>query len=312
MNVKFKVNPGAVKKHTINTAVAVLRTFLFVTLAFVIMYPILTQISASFMSVSDVYNSTVQYLPKNFTFDNYSLMWKKLALSNSLITTVLYTFFVAVLQMASATLIGYGLARFKFKLNKPLFVMALVSLAIPPTLFLIPLYKIFANFDIFNIFALLSGDSLNLLNSHWCMMILAITATGYRCGLYIVLMRQYFKGVPKELEEAAYIDGAGIIRTFISVMLPSAKTMMITIGLFSFVWTWLDTDFAPTLMYDYPLISNKFDLIPSVLMNEANSDILVSLCSYAAVIVTIVPLIILYLFTQKFFVQSVERSGLVG
>lgn len=312
MKFEMKLNPGAVRKHTIKTAVSLVRLFLFVTLAFVVLYPILTQISSSFMSVSDVYNSTVQYLPKNFTFNNYMLIWQKLDLTNSAITTLIYTFFVAFLQMASATLIGYGLARFKFKLNKPLFIMALVSLAIPPTLFLIPLYKIFANFDIFNIFALISGESLNLLNSPLSMTILAITATGYRCGLYIVLMRQYFKGVPKELEEAAYIDGAGIIKTFISVMLPSAKTMMITIGLFSFVWTWLDTDFAPTLMYDFPLLLNKFDLIPSVLMNEANSDILVSLCSYAAVILTIVPLIILYLFTQKFFVQSVERSGLVG
>lgn len=312
MKFEMKLNPGTVRKHTIKTAVSLVRLFLFVTLAFVVLYPILTQISSSFMSVSDVYNSTVQYLPKDFTFNNYLLIWQKLDLTNSAITTLVYTLFVAFLQMASATLIGYGLARFKFKLNKPLFVMALTSLAIPPTLFLIPLYKIFANFDIFNIFALISGDSLNLLNSPLSMTILAVTATGYRCGLYIILMRQYFKGVPKELEEAAYIDGAGIIKTFISVMLPSAKTMMITIGLFSFVWTWLDTDFAPTLMYDFPLLSNKFDLIPSVLMNEANSDILVSLCSYAAVILTIVPLIILYLFTQKFFVQSVERSGLVG
>ena len=308
----MKLNPGSVRKYTLKTAISVLRLFLFVTLAFVVLYPILTQISSSFMSVSDVYNATVQYLPKDFTFNNYLIIWEKLDLTNSAITTLIYTFSMAFFQMASATLIGYGLARFKFKLNKPLFVMALISLAIPPTLFLIPLYKIFANFDILNIFPLISGDSLNLLNSPLSMAILAITATGYRCGLYIVLMRQYFKGVPKELEEAAYIDGAGIIKTFISVMLPSAKTMMITIGLFSFVWTWLDTDFAPTLMYDFPLLSNKFDLIPSVLLNEANSDILVSLCSYAAVILTIVPLIILYLFTQKFFVQSVERSGLVG
>jgi len=308
----MKLNPGSVRKYTLKTAISVLRLFLFVTLAFVVLYPILTQISSSFMSVSDVYNATVQYLPKDFTFNNYLIIWEKLDLTNSAITTLIYTFSMAFFQMASATLIGYGLARFKFKLNKPLFVMALISLAIPPTLFLIPLYKIFANFDILNIFALISGDSLNLLNSPLSMAILAITATGYRCGLYIVLMRQYFKGVPKELEEAAYIDGAGIIKTFISVMLPSAKTLLITIGLFSFVWTWLDTDFAPTLMYDFPLLSNKFDLIPSVLLNEANSDILVSLCSYAAVILTIVPLIILYLFTQKFFVQSVERSGLVG
>lgn len=306
------INPGAIRKRTLNLSVGLLRLFLFTTLAFVVIYPVLTQISASFMSVSDVYNSSVQYIPKNFTFDNYKALWNELELSKALPLTVQYTLLISVLQTASATLVGYGLARFKFKLNKPLFIMALVSLALPPTLFLIPLYKIFANFDIFGIYNLITGSHLNLLNNQWCMVIMAVTAAGYRCGLYIILMRQYFRGVPKELEEAAYIDGAGTVRTFVSIMLPNAKTMMITIGLFSFVWTWLDSDFAPTLLYDVPLLSNKFDLIQSILYNKANSEVLSSLYADTAVVITIVPLIILYMFTQKFFVQSVERSGLVG
>lgn len=312
MKTAKNINADTLRKGGLRFAVALLRLFLFGTLAFVVIYPILTQLSASFMSVSDVFNSSVQYIPKDFTLNNYIILWDKLELSKALPLTLQYTLLIALLQTASATLVGYGLARFKFKLNKPLFVMALVSLALPPTLFLIPLYKMFANFDVLNIFTLVTGNSLNLLNSQWCMIILAITAAGYRCGLYIILMRQYFRGVPKELEEAAYIDGAGTLRTFWSVMLPNAKTMMITIGLFSFVWTWLDSDFAPTLLYDMPLISNKFDLIQSILFNEPNSDVLLSLYSDTAVVFTIVPLVILYLFTQKYFVQSVERSGLVG
>ena len=144
------------------------------------------------------------------------------------------------------------------------------------------------------------------------MIILSVTATGYRCGLYILLMRQYFRGVPKELEEAAYIDGAGTFRTFVSVMLPSAKTMMITIGLFACVWIWLDADYAPTLMFEMPLLVNRVDMISSVLFSVPNSGTLISLYSNAAVIVIILPLLILYLFTQKYFVQSIERSGLVG
>jgi len=306
------VNTLTVKKKTVSASVGLLRVFLFATLTFVVIYPVLTQISASFMSVSDVFNSSVQYIPKSFTLNNYISLWSELDLGRAFLLTIQYTLLIALLQTASATIIGYGLARFNFALNKPLFIMALISLALPPTLFLIPLYKIFANFDIFGIFALISGHSLNLLNNELSMVIMAVTATGYRCGLYIILMRQYFRGVPKELEEAAYIDGAGTVRTFLSVMLPNAKTMMITIGLFGFVWTWLDSDFAPTLMYDMPLLSNKFDLIQSIVFNKANSEVLTSLYSDTAVVYTVIPLVILYLFTQKFFVQSVERSGLVG
>lgn len=306
------VNTLTVKKKTVSASVGLLRVFLFATLTFVVIYPVLTQISASFMSVSDVFNSSVQYIPKSFTLNNYISLWSELDLGRAFLLTIQYTLLIALLQTASATIIGYGLARFNFALNKPLFIMALISLALPPTLFLIPLYKIFANFDIFGIFALISGHSLNLLNNELSMVIMAVTATGYRCGLYIILMRQYFRGVPKELEEAAHIDGAGTVRTFLSVMLPNAKTMMITIGLFGFVWTWLDSDFAPTLMYDMPLLSNKFDLIQSIVFNKANSEVLTSLYSDTAVVYTVIPLVILYLFTQKFFVQSVERSGLVG
>lgn len=300
------------KKHILKFGISFLRLALFTTLAFVIIYPILTRICASFMSVSDVFDMSVQYVPKNFTFSNYSDMWKELGLNISYLWTIQYTLTIAVLQMASATIVGYGLARFKFPLNKLLFAVALISLAVPPTLMLIPLYKIFSAFDLFGLIPLLTGERLNLLNTQWCNIILSVTAAGYRCGLYIVLMRQYFRGVPKELEEAAYIDGAGTARTFLSVMLPNAKTMMITVGLFSFVWTWLDSDFAPTMMYDTPLLTNKLDFISSILKNKANSDVLASLYADSGVIFLILPLLILYFFTQKYFVQSMERSGLVG
>lgn len=312
MKIITSTNLTSVKKHSLNALIVIFRIFLFTTLAFVVIYPILTSISASFMSVSDVYNSSVQYLPKNATLGNYIDLWEKFDLGRSFTTTLQYVVLTSLLQMSSATLVGYGLARFRFKLNKPLFIIAIASLAIPPTLFLIPLYKIFASFDIFGIVELISGSPANLLNSQWCMILLAITATGYRCGLYIILMRQYFRGVPKELEEAAYIDGAGTVRTFLTIMLPNARTMMITLFLFSFVWTWLDSDFAPTLMYDMPLILNKFDLIKGLLMSATNGETLKGLYCDTAIVLTIIPLVILYMFTQRFFVQSVERSGLVG
>ena len=299
MKKQINLNPATVQKVSLSVGVGILRLFLFVTLAFIVIYPILTQISATFMTVSDVYNSSVQYIPKNFSFDNYTTLWTKLELGGSLLLTIQYTFINALIQTASATVVGYGLARFKFGGNKFIFAMALISLVIPPTLRLIPLYKSFASFDIFGLFKLLTGESLNLLNSQWGMILLSITATGYRCGLYIILMRQYFRGVPKELEEAAYIDGASTIKTFVSIMRPSAKTMMITVGLFSFVWVWLDSDFAPTLMPDMPLLANQFDKIASTWRTVANSSIVTSLYYNTAVIILILPLLILYLFTQK-------------
>ena len=131
------LTPATIQKHSMRLGIGILRLFLFVTLAFIVIYPVLTQISASFMSVRDVYNSSVQYIPKDFSFDNYITLWKELELDGAMLLTLQYTLLNAILQTTAATLVGYGLARFKFGLNKFLFAMALISLAIPPTLRLI-------------------------------------------------------------------------------------------------------------------------------------------------------------------------------
>ena len=143
MKKQINLNPATVQKVSLSVGIGILRFFLFVTLAFIVIYPILTQISATFMSVSDVYNSSVQYIPKNFSFDNYKTLWTKLEIGGSLLLTLQYTLLNAIIQTASATVVGYGLARFKFRGNNFIFIMALISLVIPPTLRLIPLYKIF-------------------------------------------------------------------------------------------------------------------------------------------------------------------------
>ena len=115
------------------------------------------------------------------------------------------------------------------------------------------------------------------------------------------------------MEEAASIDGCNPMGTFFRIMLPGAKTMMITIGLFSFVWTWTDCDFNYNFM-------RQANILPVLLrdFNGTTSDATavdqasLSLQSYAGILYLVVPLLILYLFTQRYFVESVERSGLVG
>ena len=127
------------------------------------------------------------------------------------------------------------------------------------------------------------------------------------------MMRQFFRGMPKELEEAAYVDGAGAFKTFVIIMLPSAVAMMVTCFLFSFVWQWLDMSYTTIFMRDIPLISTRAGgLSAGADYNAQSYSIDASLVKNAGMVIIILPLLALYLFTQKFFVESISRSGLVG
>ena len=163
---------------------------------------------------------------------------------------------------------------------------------------------------------LLYGDSLNLINTPIPFILLSVTGLGFKNGLYIYMMRQFFKGVPDELEESAYIDGYGIFKTFFFIVIPLSVPMMITIFLFSFCWQWTD-DFYTKAFFT----NGKVWLMPDIITMPESLETSASYAAKAlyesavnntAGIMIILPLVILYLFCQKSLVQGIERSGLVG
>jgi multiple sugar transport system permease protein len=301
------------KKNGLKLVTGIARTILFALLSFVIIFPLFREFATMFMMPEDLYDASVTYIPKHFTFDNVVMAARLLDLKKTYPLTILYVFSIAILQMLSTTVVGYGLARFKFKINGILLFLAIVSIVLPHVILQIPLYALFRNFRLFGLIPLINdGIGLSFINTPIPMTFLSITCSGFRCGFYILIMRQYYRTMPIELEEAAYIDGAGPFKAFIRVMLPSSVTMMITIFLFSFVWTWLDTTYTDLFMGKIPVLSNVSRALNGVESGGAKDEVTRNLIAYAGVIFLIVPLIILYLFTQKFFVQSIERSGLVG
>lgn len=302
-----------VKKNGLKLVTAVARTILFSLLAFVIIYPLFRQFATMFMMPEDMYDASVRYIPKHFTVDNVVMAARLLDLTKTYPLTLFYVFSIAALQMFSTAVVGYGLARFKFKFNGLLVFLAILSIILPHVILQIPLYTLFRNFRLFGLIPLLNnGEGISFINTPVPMTFLSVTCSGFRCGFYILIMRQYYRTMPIELEEAAYIDGAGPFKAFLRVMLPSSVTMMITIFLFSFVWTWLDTTYTDLFMGKIPVLSNIARTLNSGEKGGAKDEVTLNLIAYAGVIFLIVPLIILYLFTQKFFVQSIERSGLVG
>ena len=161
-------------------------------------------------------------------------------------------------------------------------------------------YQTFMNFGPFK-----------LVDTFWPLIILAFTGLGIKGGLYIYLMRENFKSLPDSLEEAAYIDGAGVFKTFVYVMLPNVKTMIATIFLFSFCWQWADGTYTSLYFYDTKVFASQMDLI--LVKTGVWVDTLGSTSAKCAgsLIVTI-PLIGLFVLCQRLFVKSISTSGLSG
>ncbi len=176
-------------------------------------------------------------------------------------------------------------------------------------------------FDVFGVFNVLNGKPLNLNDTPWPFLLSGATTMGFKNGLYIYMLRQFFKGMPKELEEAAFVDGCGKFRTFIQIMLPSAKSMMVTIFLFGFVWQWTDSFYSGLYLPTFKVMSSTLSSLAAEVHNRYNtfggsmnfiSPGFASMMNNTGVILVILPLIVLYLICQRYFVESIERSGIVG
>ena len=276
----------------------ILRFVIIVGISYMILYPFVVKFVVAFSSTEDIVDNTVMYIPRQGS--TYFLERAMLNMNywKSFMNTALLSLFVSVFQLFVASVAGYGFARFKFKGRDLLFVLVLLTLMIPAQTIQLPLYVRFSHF---------LGTDLNLINTFWPLVILSMFGLGLKNGLYIYLMRQFFRGLPKELENSAYIDGAGFFRTFISIMLPNAANMMITVFLFSFTWQWTDTTYNRMLMPKLEILANKAATVASSIKDEAQQMAI----NDTACLLIILPLLIVFLFAQRYFIQSIERSGLV-
>ncbi|MBR6545692.1 MAG: carbohydrate ABC transporter permease [Clostridia bacterium] len=300
------------------------RAILLIGLCFVILYPFFTKIFTSFMAYRDFADPTVNMIPKHFSVEIY----KQLAIDDGywgiLLNTTLLSAGTALVQTFICCMIGYGLAKFRFKGNKLIFIFVIITMAIPHSTLQLSMFQHFKNFDLFTIQSLnwkgivqlVRGEPLSLLNSFAPFFVLSLTGLAFKNGLYIFMMRQFFQGVPDELEESAYVDGSGTFRTFFRIILPLSVPMMITIFLFSFSWQWTD-GFYTKLFYptttDVPLMLNLIQGVPDALMHQSAYQTFYQEAIFnAGGLMIIAPLVIIYLFGQRYLIEGIERSGITG
>lgn len=316
----------------IKVGVNILRFILMLGISFVIIYPFIARIAGSFMTYNDVIDSTVAIIPKNPTLEIYKAIIAENHYFEALWNTALLSLVCALIQTLISCWIGYGIAKFKFKGNKLVMALVVFTMIVPHNALSLSMRMHFSQFDLFGIitwgnkglFELILGNKIPLTNTFTPYILMSLGGLAFKNGLYIYLMRQFFKGVPDELEESAYVDGSGVFRTFFQIILPLSIPMMITIFLFSFSWQWTDEFYASVFLPASIGSSNKVYMMPDVYQlvyqmqgittrkGMAGLDIYKNVVENTAGMMIIMPLIIMYLFCQKYLVQGIERSGLVG
>lgn len=290
---------------------AVFRYLLIICILFIIMYPFFSYISNSFKSLEDLTDISVNFIPKHFSLEVFEVAIKAMGFYEAFLHSLILSTFVAVLQVISSAVIGYGFGRFRFPGRGIFYALVIITLLVPPQTIMIPEYFKFRFFDIGGIIEALTGKSLNLINTLYPFGILALTGFGLKNGLYIFLMNQTFAKMPTELEEAAMVDGAGTFRIFYRIMVPNAIPMMVTVFLFSFCWQWTDTHFSSLFLSDWKVLPAAAGTIGTYQVNIIE-PVVRSAASNAATLLIIVPLILIFIFAQKFFIQGIEQSGMAN
>lgn len=307
------------KKKIMNVLVSVCRFVLLFGMCFLILQPILNKISVSFMTEEDLYNPVVISIPEHFTTENYEMAAGLMSYGESLKNSVITSLTLAILQIAMCTLVGYGFARFKFPFKKFWFFCVLLTIIIPPQTISTSLHLHFRFFDILGIIEAVTGSTINLSSSKIPYYLMSAGCMGLKNGLYIYMIRQFFRNIPVDLEEAAYVDGCGMLKTFVRIMLPEAKPIITSCFLFAFVWQWTDGFYSKLFLGKMNLLSTKLaslvDSLAAYIMRITGAKTSVSLAYSNCILATgtlmfIMPLIVLYLFAQRAFVESISSTGI--
>ena len=317
-----KNNINLAKKAAPNAAMFLLRMVLLVSIGFVIIYPLIYMVVTSLVSRNGFFNSTRVWIPEAISpLLNYKVAAELLDYGNSLWATVRYELVSALIEVCACCVTAYGFARFKFKFKGVLIGVLFLTILVPDMMVLIPRMANYSQMDILGIFGLLdklTGIDLrpNILGTEAAFYLPSLFSMGLRSGIMIFIYMQFFASFPRELEEAAWIDGAGPIKTFLKIAVPSSGVAITTVLVFSLIWHW--NDYLLCSMYlnnEYPL-AMQLNLLPTNLttmgyyLNPETPETLAF--QMAGCVLFVTPMLIIYMILQRKFIESIDRVGITG
>lgn len=325
---------------------------LLIGVSYVFIYPILRMVFISLMSTSDILDPEISWIAKNPSFTNYIVSNRVMQLLPPSLSKEGLTFFeriigifkdpgnlyksarnifiLATIQTVITALAGFAFARYDFKFKKLLFGLVLISFIVPLPMVTIPRIMMFSNFQekvwIPLYESLFDGNFLggvfnrSLFNSLLPQIILSFLGQGINSAILILIFYNFFKMIPKSLDEAARVDGAKPFQVFWHIYVKLVVPIIIVVFLFAFIWNWNDI-YSATIFYssNNPLIVSKLSLFDSQFSGAAGNNpgeetaaLLNEGYKMAATFLSILPLLILYFFAQNKFIEGIERTGITG
>lgn len=305
-----------------NIITSLARLIVLLSISFVILYPLFYMIVTSFRSRISFANSVRVWIPDDISIiENYTLAMDMLEYGSSVWATVRYQVLSAMIQVLTCAIAAYGFARFNFKFKKPLVVCLFLTILIPDVMLIIPRSVNFSQLDFLGVLGFLGrifGTELrpSLIDTGFVFWLPSLFATGLKSGILIYIYIQFFKGLPHELEEAAWIDGAGPIRTFISIAIPSSGVVILTVSVFSLIWHYNDYLFSSMYMHSNFPLAVMLERMPTRLgtfgymLNDKYPETMAFLMAGCVLFVT--PVLIMYIIVQRWFIESIDRVGITG
>ena len=318
LNIKNNIIVSRKSKLVTSFVYSVFRYAILICIGYLILYPVIYMISASVKPGSAYFDASIIYIPKTVTFEAYNVAVKTLDYFNSLKSTILYELLSAAIEILMCSFIAYGMARFNFKLKPILNFILIVNILVPVQMIVIPMMMNYSKLDFVGLFGLfnnLTGIDIrpNILDTPLTFYLPSLLGVGLRAGIIIYIYIQFFKGLHKELEEAAWIDGAGLFRTFFSLAVPSSSVVFTTVSIFALVWHWNDYYLATMyLSENVPLAVKIYDIKTLLELQGYYGGGETTSAKSAACLMFILPLLLVYMVLQRKFVQSIDRVGITG
>ena len=317
------------KKKVGNFTLSIITLILILGLCFVILHPFLKLVPTVLGNLEDLGNPNIIWIPEEFSTDSFEMASYFVMKQGpvTILKSVVYALAIMAIQVFVSAMTGYTMARVNYKWGTPLlFVMVVLAFLVPRQSLLVSQYVYFQHFDAFYIMRLWGAET-NLIGNPWSLYIMAILGFGVNQSLMILIFSQFFKNIPKELEEAALIDGCGFYKTYFNIMVPNAIPAIVIVAILAFVWNYGDTYFTRYFDPDGQYLGTKLatvfannDTQKRMVQDTATrlfglskaSDLTFDAVKQAGVLIFLVPLLAVYLFAQRWLVENLESSGLVG
>jgi multiple sugar transport system permease protein len=300
---------------------------LVISICFAILYPVLTLLPMAFTDLRELGRPNSIWLPSVFGVNSFEFVFRSVMRGDAtiMLKSLAYAASICFIQVFMSAMAGYALARVNFTGRNLIFFLVIFTFLVPRQSLLITQYLNFKHFDVFGLFHLILGHDIDLINKPVTLYLLAIFGFSVNQSLFVFIFRQFFLGMPKELEEASLIDGAGFYRTYFKIMFPNALPTILTVGILSFVWAYGDIYYTNYFNTDGPyfgvIIDKTFkDANNWYINNQARqwfdtattNNLAFEALKQSSILTFLVPLLIIYFFVQRKIIENLDRAGIVG